>query len=187
MPQSKILVDTNSYLRLAQSIRPLLFSSFGKNEYCLYIIPELNDELSNRRLNSKFPWVDDEEYAENRKYFPTINQKLKKSIQDTLDHVWMLAQTDFPGPSNVDALYIAYAIELDLPVVTDDQDMKELAEEFDVQVMSTLEVLKIMLDCGHVDLKKIDGMVAYWRHIGDRPINLDSDYSRIFGDKQTPT
>ena len=57
MPQSKILVDTNSYLRLAQTIRPLLFLPFGDGEYCLYILPELNVELSNRRLKSKFPWV----------------------------------------------------------------------------------------------------------------------------------
>jgi len=79
MPQSKILVDTNSYLRLAQTIRPLLFMPFGDNEYCLYILPELNDELANRRLNSKFPWVDEEEYIENRKSFPTVGRKQKKS------------------------------------------------------------------------------------------------------------
>ncbi|MEA9390931.1 hypothetical protein SJI19_10305 [Acerihabitans sp. TG2] len=45
MPQSKILVDTNAYLRLAKTIRPLLFVTFGDNEYCLYILPELIEEL----------------------------------------------------------------------------------------------------------------------------------------------
>ena len=45
MPQSKILVDTNSYLRLAKSIRPLLFVPFGDKEYCLYILSELNEKL----------------------------------------------------------------------------------------------------------------------------------------------
>jgi len=47
MPQSKILIDTNTYIRLAQSIRPLLFMPFGESEYCLHILQELNDELSN--------------------------------------------------------------------------------------------------------------------------------------------
>lgn len=46
MPQSKILVDTNAYLRLAKTVRPLLFVPFGDNEYCLYILPELNEELA---------------------------------------------------------------------------------------------------------------------------------------------
>ena len=26
-----------------------------------------------------------------------------------------------------------------------------------------------MLDCGHTDIKTIDELVDYWRHIGDRP------------------
>jgi len=182
MPQSKILVDTNAYLRLAKTIRPLLFSSFGENKYCLYIIPELNDELSNRRLNSKFPWVNEEEYAENRKHSPMIGKKQRKSIQDSFDHVWDLVQTEYPGPSKVDALYIAYAIELGVPVVTDDQDMTELAEAFDVEIMPTLSVLKIMLDCGHTDMRTIDAMVEFWRYMGDRPANLEKDYARLFVD-----
>lgn len=89
-------------------------------------------------------------------------------------------QTDLPGPSKVDALYIAYAIELNIPVVTDDQDMTALAHIFDAKVMPTLELLKIMLDCDHTDMKTIDGLVDYWRHIGDRPANLDIDYERLF-------
>src|SRR5690606_4044435 len=44
--QRKILVDTNSYLRLAQSIHPLLFSEFGPNACCLYVLKELDDELN---------------------------------------------------------------------------------------------------------------------------------------------
>ncbi len=50
MAQSKILVDTNAYLRLAKTIRPLLFMPFGENEYCLYILPELNEELKSHKL-----------------------------------------------------------------------------------------------------------------------------------------
>jgi hypothetical protein len=42
MAQSKILVDTNVYLRLAQSVKPLLFVPFGDKQFCLYVIPELN-------------------------------------------------------------------------------------------------------------------------------------------------
>src|SRR5690606_37949859 len=135
MSQSKILVDTNAYLRLAKTIRPLLFVPFGDNEYCLYILQELNTELAGRKLQSKFPWVDDKEFAENRKHFPQISKKQKKSIQQNFEYVWDHVQTELPGPSRVDARYISYALELDVPVVTDDQDMTELAKVFDAKVL----------------------------------------------------
>ena len=44
MPQSKILIDSNVYFRLAQSIRPLLQVEFGKEKYCLYVIKGLQEE-----------------------------------------------------------------------------------------------------------------------------------------------
>lgn len=182
MPQSKILVDTNSYLRLAQTIRPLLFNPFGDGEYCLYILPELNDELDNTRLKSRFPWVDDDDHAENRKHFPAIGRKQKKAIKVNFEFIWDYVQSDLPGPSKVDALYIAYALELGIPVVTDDQDMTELAVAFETQVMPTLELMKIMHDSNHTDLKTIKGIVDYWRAIGDRPANLNRDLKHFFPD-----
>lgn len=180
MAQSKILVDTNAYLRLAKTIHPLLFSTFGDNEYCLYVLPELNKELENRKLQTKFYWVSEDEFAGNRKYFPKISKKQKNSIQQTFEYLWDYVQTELPGPSKVDALYIAYAIELDVPVVTDDQDMTQLANVFDAQVMPTLELLKIMLDCSHINMKTINGLCDYWRYIADLPANFKSDYLRLF-------
>lgn len=94
-------------------------------------------------------------------------------------------QTELPGPSRIDALYIAYALELDVPVVTDDQDMTELAKVFDAQVMPTLELLKIMLENGHTDMKAIDGLIDYWKYFSDMPANFKADYQRLFG-KQYP-
>ena len=58
--------------------------------------------------------------------------------------------------------------------------MKKLATVFDAQVLSTLEVLKIMLDVEHVDMKTIDGMVSYWRYMSDHLANMDEDYARLF-------
>ena len=180
MAQSKILVDTNSYLRLAKTVRPLLFVPFGDEEYCLYILPELNDELSNHKLQTKFSWVSEAEYAENRKHFPNIGRKQKSAIAQTFDYLWNYVQTDLPGPSKVDALYIAYAIELDIPVVTDDQDMTELAGAFDAKVMSTLTLLKIMLDSNHITMKAINGLCEYWKHITDLPANFHEEYAKYF-------
>jgi hypothetical protein len=183
MRQSKILVDTNAYLRLAKTIRPLLFVPFGDTEYCLYILPELNEELANRRLKNKFPWVNEDEFVQNRKHFPNLGKTQKKSIRLNFEYIWGYVQTDLPGPSRVDAWYIAYALELNVTVVTDDQDMTALAEVFEVQVVPTLELLKIMLECGHTDMKTIDGLVEYWKYISDTPANLDTDYQRLFNNQ----
>jgi hypothetical protein len=180
MAQSKILVDTNAYLRLAKTIRPLLFVPFGENQYCLYILPELNKELQNHRLQSTFYWVNEDEFVENRKHFPSIGKKQKAAIDLAFGYIWDYVQTDLPGPSHVDALYIAYALEFDVPVVTDDQDMTALAKAFDAKVMPTLELLKIMLECGHTDMKTIKGLCEYWRQFGDRPANMDIDFKRLF-------
>lgn len=181
MAQSKILVDTNSYLRLAQSVKPLLFIPFGDDEYCLYIIPELNGELERKHLKNKFPWVDDPEYRNDRNHHPTISRKQQRSIQENFEYIWAHVEADLPGPSRVDALYIAYAIELDVHVVTDDEDMITLAKAFDARVMRTLDLLKLMLDAGHVDMEKIRAIVSYWRHIGDTPGGLSRRYREIFG------
>ncbi|WP_407829532.1 PIN domain-containing protein [Shewanella algae] len=183
MPQSKILVDTNAYLRLAKTIRPLLFVPFGDDDYCLYILPELNDELSNRKLQSKFPWTEEDEFIENRKSFPVIGKKQKNSVNESFEYIWDHVQTELPGPSRVDALYIAYALELDVPVVTDDQDMIELAKVFDAKVMTTLELLRLMLNCGHTDIKTINGLVEFWKYFSDMPANFKADYQRLFGDQ----
>jgi len=182
MAQSKILVDTNAYLRLAKTIRPLLFMPFGENEYCLYVLPELNEELKNYKLQNTFYWVTEDEYVQNRQHFPSIGRKQKKAISQTFEYVWDYVQTDLPGPSRVDALYVSHAIELDIPVITDDQDMTALAKVFDAKVMSTLELLKIMLDCGHTDMKTIKTLCEYWRQFGDRPANLEADFKRLFPD-----
>ena len=68
-------------------------------------------------------------------------------------------------------------------MVTDDQDMTDLAKAFDAQVMPTLELLKIMLDCGHTDMKTINGLVEYWKYFADMPANFKPDYQRLFGDQ----
>jgi len=99
MVQSKILVDTNSYLRLAQSVKPLLFVPFGDNEFCLYVIPELNNELNQNHLKNKFPWVDDSEYKNARQHYPTVGNKQKKAIQSTFEFIWDYVETELPGPS----------------------------------------------------------------------------------------
>jgi len=46
-----------------------------------------------------------------------------------------------------------------------------------------LELLKIMFECGHTDMKTINGLVEYWKYFADMPANFHSDYARLFGDQ----
>ncbi len=180
MAQSRVLVDTNCYLRLAQSIRPFLLVSFGESEYCLYVIPELNRELQAKHLKTKFQWIDQPEFMVDRARFPTVGRKQKNSIDRTFDFLWDFVQSELPGPSRVDARYVAYALELQFPLVTDD-DMIKLARQFGATVMRSLDLLKLMLNEGHIDMKEIRATVAYWRHVGDTPGQLARRYRQLFG------
>ena len=182
MAQSKIQVDTNTYLRLAQSIDPLLYVPFGTSDYCLYVIPEMNVELRSWHLRTKFPWVDQADFVEGRQRFPNLSRQEKKLIEDTFQFVWDYVVSELPGPSKVDARYVAYALELDIPVVTDDEDMIDLAKQFGARVLRSLELLKLMLDQNHIELAKVRAIVAYWRHIGDTPGQLAKRYRRLFGE-----
>ena len=78
MAACNIIVDSCSYFRLAQSILPFLKVSFGEEKYCLGVIEELDREYKkNPTLKSKFFWVSQKEYADNRKkcFSPTKNQR----------------------------------------------------------------------------------------------------------------
>ena len=178
MPQSKILVDTNSYLRLARGIHPLLFQTFGDDDYCLYVLPELNEEFEkSARLQHKFAWANEEDYAQNRKHYPKSGKKQHKEIEQAYDFIWGYITTDVPGPSRVDARYLAHALVMEIAVVTDDQDMLAVAEVFGIKTMRTLDLLKLMMDSGHIGLQKVRELVGYWRYSGDMPAGKNGDAS----------
>ena len=62
MPSPNVILDSCSYFRLAQSIRPLLKNEFGKEKYCLGVIKELEEEYEkNPTLKHKFFWVNQNE------------------------------------------------------------------------------------------------------------------------------
>lgn len=168
--QTKILLDSNGYFRLAQSLHPLLFQAFGTDRYCLYVLPELDREYARQpRLQLKFPWADDPEYRENRQSNPHLSRQQRQAIENAFDILWDHVQTVLPGPSRVDVTVLSYGYVLSIPVVTDDADMAELGKTFGIPLMTTLELLRLMLDCGHVSLEKIRQIVATGAISGTSP------------------
>jgi hypothetical protein len=183
MPENRILLDSNAYFRLAQSIRPLLNAKFGEQNYCLYVLKELQNEYEkNPRLKSSFPWVNDPEYAENRSNRHQVTREEQKEIKRAYEFILDYVRHVHPGVSKVDVLCLAHAEQLGIPVVTDDEEMRVAARDYGITTLKTLELLKLMLDCGHVDINKVREIASYLAYFNDMPKDLKKDYKRIFGE-----
>lgn len=185
MSQSRILVDSNAYFRLAKSIHPLLNVEFGDKRYCLYCIKELQVEYNrNSRLKNTFSWVNEPEYVKNRSHLLKITREEKPEIKRAYDFILDYVRNVHPGVSKVDVLCLAHAEQLCIPVVTDDEEMRIAAADYGIKTFRTLELLKLMLDCRHIDIKKIREIVAYWIYLNDKPKDFHVDYKKLFGEVQ---
>jgi len=183
MTSCRILVDSNAYFRLAQSIRPLLNVVFGKKQYCLYVIKELQNEYSrSTRLINAFSWVNDPEYVENRSHLLKITKEEKPEIGRAYDFILDYVRSVHPGVSKVDVLCLAHAEQLRIPVVTDDEEMRTVAGEYSITTYKTLELLKLMLDCRYIGIDKVREIASYWIYQNDKPKDLIADYKKLFGE-----
>lgn len=181
MPQSKILLDSASYLRLARSIHPLLFNEFGEDNYCLYVLPEFEKEFQkNSRLQSRFGWVNDSGHKNNRLNTLALSRKEKKDIETTKDYILDYVNDNQPGISKVDIAVLSYSYTLKIPLVTDDSDMIKVAEHYDIEAFKTLDLMRLMLDCEHIDMKKVEQIAGYWIYENDRPKDFVKDYKKLF-------
>ena len=179
--QNKILVDTNAYFRLAQSLHPLLSVPFGKENNCLYVLPELEKEWKYQpRLKTKFCWVMDEQYIENRKGKILISKEQKSDIERAFEFMKPMALSIDRTPSDVDIRYCAYGYVLKYPVVTDDRGMTELGNLYDVNMMSTLRLLSLMKNAEHITMGKIEEIAEFIDYSHDIPANFFNEYKSLF-------
>lgn len=184
MAQTKILLDTNSYLRLAQNLHPLLFQSFGDESFTLYSHKDLKDECMRQpRLANKFDWITLEKYEENRKRPLSMSKDQHAETDQNFDFMWGQVESDGLTPSKIDTRILATALTLGIRVVTDDQAMLELAKEYGVETWTTLELMKSMVDAGHITMAKIRQVVEQWVHDKDLPAKkLRQHYREFFGE-----
>ena len=183
MPQTKILVDTCSYFRLAQNIHPLLAVAFGKAGYTLYAHNALTKEFERTaRLRTKFDWFTQRTYVENRSRPLQIGRKESKGIDDTFGFMWAHVQAENLKPSQVDVRILATAADFGLRMVSDDQDLLAMATDYGVHADTSLELMRLMLDEKHIDREKVRQVVAQWIYDRDTPANFVTDYRRIFGE-----
>lgn len=181
MVQKKTLLDSNAYFRLAYNIHPLLFVEFGQDKYCLYIIDDLVNEFKrNLRLQNKFDWVKEKEFTDNRNHPITVSPKQKKEIQDVTDYIWGMSRE--AGVSPVDVKAVATAWTLKVKLVSDDRGVQDISKDYDVDCISSLALLKLMLDNRHIDMEKVRQTVAYWQYNKDTPGNFSAEYKKLFAE-----
>lgn len=182
MALTRIILDSTCYFRLAQNIHPLLGVSFGKEEFTLYAHDRLVAEFEKEpRLQTKFDWFRARAYAENRAWSLNVGRKQAKAIDSTYEFMWAEAQARFPTLSPTDVRILATAAELDCRMVTDDQELYRMAGEYGVHVTSSLELLRLMLDEDHIDMAKVELVVAQWEYDGDKPADFRNSYIKQFG------
>ena len=188
MPPVRLVLDSNSYFRLACSIRPLLDASFRPEPYRLAVLKELDEEFKrSSRLQSKFFWVRQPEYQnDRRKGLLTVSQKDREQVELVFDYILHNEAIEGSGVSLVDIRVLAIAQVLKYTAVTDDGDMRAAAEAFGIPVCSTIELMKRMLDCGHVDMTTIRQIVELWDYENDLPSPppvFRKAYRRTFGEE----
>ena len=182
MVQKKVLLDSCSYFRLALNIHPLLFVEFGDDSYCLYVIEDMTKEYTlNPRLKSRFDWVTQKKYIENRKHPISISKQQRLEIKNSLDLIWGMYKDE--GVSYIDVKAVVTAMALKVILVSDDAGVIDLSKEFEVECYGSLELMKLMHDKGFIDMEDIKKTVAYWLYTDDLPnSNFHSDYKKIFGE-----
>lgn len=186
MAQSKIYVDTNIYLRLAQTISPLLFQPFCPEEFTLYITHRFQSEYDRKpRLREKFNWVNNQEYVENRAQKIYISRSQKEDIRLAIGYISDHNIRIGLGVQEVDIDILSHALVLEMPVATDDGDMTTLANGFGIEVWNSIKLMRVMLDCAFVQQSEIDAVVNYMHYMEDLPWpRYISDYAAEFPDSE---
>lgn len=160
-----VLLDTNTYLRLAKRVRPAVGVEFGQKGYVLTILKMVEDEVHRSpRLRHRYPWFDDAEFANERMAKQVrLSADEKKSIQavQSVLHASVLEEADkFTSggrspPGATDCWLLAFGQVRSAIVVTDDLGMHTLAAGFDIKVWHGYELLDKLRSAKVVDANLI--------------------------------
>lgn len=130
---TRVLLDTNAYLRLAKRIKPLLGKPFGQKDYVLTILRAVEDEVHrSTRLQFHYPWFDDPPLAEERLAKRVrLGQEERAQIEamqsvlraHVLEHAAEYTTHFRSPPSPVDCFCLAFGQIRPAIVVTDDLGM----------------------------------------------------------------
>ena len=148
---TEVLLDTNTYLRLAKRIRPAVGRRFGQVPYVVVILKAVAEEVHrNPKLQFKNPWFDEPEFAQERIAKQTRLSAAEKQDMKLVQEVLMgTVQLDIDKytshgrspPGATDCWLLAYGQVKGAIVATDDLGMHTLATEVGLKVWHGFELL----------------------------------------------
>lgn len=148
---TEVLLDTNTYLRLAKRIRPAVGRQFGQVPYIVVILKAVEEEVHrNPKLQFKNPWFDEPEFEQERMAKQTrlsaAEKQDMKLVQDVLLGTVQLDIDKYTShgrspPGATDCWLLAYGQVKGAVVVTDDLGMHTLAAEVGLKVWHGFELL----------------------------------------------
>ena len=147
-----VLLDTNTYLRLAKRVRPFVGRQFGQVPYVMTIHKVTEDEVHrNPHLQFRNPWFDQSEHAQERMAKQVRLTAVEKAQIEAAQSVllgWVRMDVDrFTSygrspPGEADCWLLAFGQVRPAVVVTDDLGMHELVKDFpDIKVWHGYELL----------------------------------------------
>ncbi len=192
---TEVLLDTNTYLRLAKRIRPAVGRQFGQVPYVVVILKAVEDEVHRSpRLKFHNPWFDEPEFAQERlakqKRLTSDDKSAMALVQDVLLGMVQMEVDKYTShgrhpPGATDCWLLAYAQVKNAVVVTDDLGIHTLASEAGLKVWHGFELLAKLRTAKVVDgdlireiydaLERNGDMTETWRQAKHR------EFARIFG------
>lgn len=186
-PPRVILLDSCAYFRIARSIHPLLAGSFGPSPpYSLFVLAALDDEyLTSTRLKNKFEWVNAKEYRQDRetkKY--SCKGKWAREADNAFSFLagYVRQHSLLLAPEDLKALAVGFARQV--PVVSDDRAIRQVADTHTIECWGTLDLLKLMVDSGRITGARVNEVLEYLDNENDLPLGkneLRERYKAFFG------
>ncbi len=189
-PAPRVLIlDSCAYFRLARSIHPLLAGTFGPSPpFSLFVLAALDDEyLTSSRLKHKFEWVNAREHKQDRRSKTYVCRgKVSGEVDSAFSFLAGYVKQNglMLAPEDLKALAVGFARQI--PVVSDDRDLLRVADAHAIECLSTLDLLKLMLDSGRITISKVNEVLEYLDHENDLPMgksDLRQRYKALFGAK----
>jgi hypothetical protein len=182
MADIDILLDSNIYFHFAIDCHPLLPGDYQVNSdnYHLSVIDDLQSEFeSSPRLQSKFYWIKEERYVENRaNNIVDISSLSEKDIDNTVTYLKSFS-TGSASPADLRAFAIAEIMEL--TIATDDLSMQQISDQIGLEYYTSLNMLELLYHSGTVDKVTLKRIVNFWVHNNDEPYGgIINDIEEIF-------
>jgi hypothetical protein len=190
-----VLLDTNTYLRLAKRVRPAVGVEFGQKGYVLTILKMVEDEVHRSpRLRHRYPWFDDAEFADERMAKQVrLSADEKNSIHavQSVLHASVLEEADkftsggCSPPGLTDCWLLAFGQVRPAIVVTDDLGMHTLAADFNIKVWHGYELLDKLRSAKVVDADLIRDIYEALERNGDLTATWrkakHATFAKVFG------